>query len=355
MATDVRIMNSVTGESAPNNTAPARKGTTYLRAINRAMREEMERDPAVLVIGLDVGRQGGIFGATRGLYERFGGTRVVDTPISEAGFTGAAIGMAMEGLRPVVEMQFADFVTVAFDQLATVAAKMHYLTQGRTNVPLVVRMPYGASIAGKGYMTGAGPHHSQSPEAWFCHLAGIKVVMPSTPADALGLLKAAIRDDNPVMFFEQKAMYYSLREDLPEGDHLVPLGVADVKRRGTDATIIATGATVHQALAVADRLATEGASIEVVDPRTLVPLDTGAILASAAKTGRVVITHEAAQTSGFGAEIAALIAEHGFGALRAPVLRICARDMPVPAGLAARASLPSEARIEAAVRELLKR
>jgi pyruvate/2-oxoglutarate/acetoin dehydrogenase E1 component len=330
-----------------------RKGTSYLRAINRALREEMARDPAVLIIGLDVGIQGGIFGATRGLYAEFGADRVVDTPISEAGYTGAAIGMAMEGLRPVVEMQFADFVTVAFDQLTTVAAKMHYLTRGRRRVPLVVRMPFGANISGQGYMTGAGPHHSQSLEAWFCHMAGMKVVMPSTPADALGLLKTSIRDDSPVMFFEQKAMYYSVREDLPDGEHLVPLGRADVKRHGTDVTIIATGATVHQALAVAERLASSHVSVEVVDPRTLVPLDRDAILASAVKTGRVVITHEAPTTGGFGAEIAALIAEEAFDALKAPIKRVGARDMPVPAGLAARAALPSEARIEKAVRDVL--
>ncbi len=346
-------MSAQTYESGSGATDPPRRGTTYLRAINRALHEEMERDSSVLVIGLDVGRQGGIFGATRGLHDRFGASRVIDTPISEAGFTGAAIGMAMEGLRPIVEMQFADFVTVAFDQLATVAAKMFYLTKGKVNVPIVVRMPYGANVSGAGYMTGAGPHHSQSPEAWFCHLAGMKVVMPSTPADALGLLKSAIRDNNPVMFFEQKAMYYTVREDLPEGEHLVPIGKADVKRQGTDATIIATGATVPQALAVAERLAADGVAIEVLDPRTLVPLDRETILGSVRRTGHVVITHEASQTAGIGAEIAAIIAEEAFNSIKAPIKRVCARDMPVPAGLAARASLPSEARIEAAVREVL--
>jgi pyruvate/2-oxoglutarate/acetoin dehydrogenase E1 component len=346
-------MNTITTAQDPISASSNRPGTSYIRAINRALREELERDPSVLVIGLDVGRQGGIFGATKGLYDQFGAERVIDTPISEAGYTGAAIGMAMEGLRPVVEMQFADFVTVAFDQLATVAAKMHYLTEGRVNVPLVVRMPYGSNISGQGYMTGAGPHHSQSLEAWFCHLAGMKVVMPSSPSDALGLLKSAIRDDNPVMFFEQKALYYTARESLPEGEYLVPIGKAHLKRTGTDATVIATGATVLQALTVAERLAAEGLSIEVLDPRTLVPLDRDAIVASASKTGRVVITHEAPQTAGFGAEIAAVIADEAFDSLKAPVKRVCARDMPVPAGPAARASLPSESRIEAAVREVL--
>ncbi|HEY4669936.1 MAG TPA: alpha-ketoacid dehydrogenase subunit beta [Tepidiformaceae bacterium] len=324
----------------------------YVQAINAALHEEMERDASVVCMGLDIGRQGGLFGATRGLYSRFGGERVIDTPISEAGYMGAAIGMAMEGFRPVVEMQFADFVTVAFDQLSTVAAKMRYLTGGRVSVPLVVRMPYGVNVTGEGYMTGAGPHHSQSPEAWFCHIAGLKVVMPSTPGDARGLLKSAIRDDNPVMFFEQKGLYFTSHEDLADEESLVPIGRADVKREGGDVTVVATGAMVLLALAVADRLAGEGISLEVIDPRTLVPLDTEAILTSVGKTGRVV-THEAPQTSGFGAEIAALIADQAFGSLRAPIKRVCGRDMPVPAGLAVRAALPSEARIEAAVREVL--
>jgi pyruvate dehydrogenase E1 component beta subunit len=332
---------------------PESAGTSYVRAINQALHAEMERDESVVVMGLDVARQGGIFTATRGLYDRFGAERVIDAPICEAGYTGAAIGMAMEGLRPIVEMQFADFVTVAFDQLSTVAAKMYYLSRGKLRVPMVVRMPYGANIVGSGYMTGGGPHHSQSPEAWFCHLAGMKVVMPATPADALGLLKAAIRDDNPVMFFEQKALYFTLRETLPAGDHVVPLGKADIRRPGSDATIIATGAVVHAALAVAERLSKEGISLEILDPRTLVPLDRETVLRSVAKTGRVVITHEAPQTCGFGAEIAAVLADEGFGYLKAPIKRVCARDMPVPAGLAARAALPSEARIEAATREVL--
>jgi pyruvate dehydrogenase E1 component beta subunit len=325
----------------------------YIEAINRALTEEMERDEAVVAIGLDVGRQGGLFGATRELYKRFGPERVIDTPISEAGYTGAAIGMAMEGLRPVVEMQFADFVTVAFDQLSTVAAKMHFMTRGAIHVPLVVRLPYGVNVSGEGYMTGAGPHHSQSPEAWFCHIAGLKVVMPSSPADALGLLKAAIRDENPVMYFEQKGLYYTSREELPEGEHLVPIGKASVKRAGSDLTLVATGAMVGVALSVAERLAGEGISIEVVDPRTLVPLDRETLLDSLARTGRVVITHEAPSTAGFGAELAALFADEGFGQLRAPVRRVCALDMPVPAGTLARAALPTPERIEAAVRDVL--
>ncbi|MDP6376486.1 MAG: alpha-ketoacid dehydrogenase subunit beta [Pseudomonadales bacterium] len=327
--------------------------TLYIQAINQALHEEMERDAEVIVIGLDVARQGGLFGATRKLYDRFGADRVIDTPISEAGFTGAAIGMAMEGMRPVVEIQFADFVTVAFDQLSTVAAKMHFMTRGATHVPLVVRMPYGVNVSGEGYMTGAGPHHSQSPENWFCHVAGLKVVMPSSPADALGLLKSAIRDENPVMFFEQKGLYYTSRAEIPDGEHLVPLGRAQVKRTGSDVTVIATGAMVMQAIAVAEKLDADGISLEIVDPRTLVPLDRETILTSVAKTGRAVITHEAPATAGFGAEISAVIAEHGFADLKAPIRRVCALDMPVPPGSMVRATMPTQGRIEAAVRELL--
>lgn len=326
--------------------------TTYAGAINRALTEEMARDESVVIIGLDVGRQGGLFGVTKGLYERFGRDRVIDTPISEAGFTGAAVGMAMEGLRPIVEIQFADFVTVAFDQISTVASKMHYMTGGTVNVPMVVRLPFGVSMSG-GYMTGAGPHHSQSPEAWFCHCAGLKVVMPSSPGDAVGLMKSAIRDDNPVVFFEQKGLYYTASEDLSDDEIIVPLGSASVMREGTDATIVATGATVELALAVADRLAAEGISVEVVDPRTLVPLDAQTILASVRKTGRAVITQEASQTGGFCGEIAAVIADEGFEHLKAPVKRVAARDMPIPAGEGARGMLPTEDRIEEAVRGLL--
>jgi pyruvate/2-oxoglutarate/acetoin dehydrogenase E1 component len=327
--------------------------TTFADALRRALVEEMERDPSVLVIGLDIARQGGIFGVTRGLLERFGPQRVIDTPISEAGFTGAAVGLAMEGLRPVVEIQFADFVTVAFDQITTVASKMHYLTGGSVSVPLVVRLPYGVNMSG-GYMTGGGPHHSQSPEAWFCHCAGLKVAMPSTACDALGLLKAAIRDDNPVVLFEQKGFYHTVSEELPDGEHLVPLGRAAIRREGDDATIVATGATVGMALAVAERLAGEGISLEVVDPRTLVPLDTETLLASVRKTGRAVVTQEAARTGGFCAEVAAVVSEGAFAALEAPVRRVAALDMPIPPGEAARAMLPSDERIEAAVRGLLR-
>jgi len=334
---------------------PRQPATSYLRAINRALREEMERDASVIVVGLDVGPQGGVFGATRGLYERFGPERVLDMPISEAGYTGAAIGLAMEGWRPVVEMQFSDFVTVAFDQLATVAAKMHYLTGGALAVPLVVRMPYGANIVGQGYMTGAGPHHSQSLEAWFCHMAGLKVVMPATPEDALGLLKASIRDPGPVMFFEHKALYYTLRSELDPADPaLVPIGKARTARAGRHVTVVAMGAMVHMALAVATSLERNGIDVEVIDLRSLVPLDTTTLLESVRRTGRVVVVHEAPLTGGFAGEVVALVAQHAFGDLKAAPIRVAARDMPVPWGAAARASLPSAARIEAAVRDVLR-
>jgi pyruvate dehydrogenase E1 component beta subunit len=229
---------------------------------------------------------------------------------------------------------------------------MYYLTGGTVKVPMVIRLPYGVNTSG-GYMTGAGPHHSQSPEAWFCHCAGLKVVMPTTASDALGLMKSAIRDNNPVVFCEQKGLY-ATAEELPEGEHLVPLGKAAVRRQGSDATVVATGATVGMALAVADSLAAQGLSIEVIDPRTLVPLDTGTILNSVRKTGRAVITQEAAQTMGFCTEIAAVIAEGAFAVLKAPVRRVAALDMPIPAGAAARGMLPTEERIEQAVRSTLQ-
>ncbi len=327
---------------------------SYARAINRALSEEMQHDASVLVIGLDVGRQGGVFAVTRGLLERFGDERVIDAPISEAGYTGAAIGLAMEGFRPVVEMQFADFVTVAFDQIATVAAKMFFLTEGRTRVPMVVRLPFGSSLLGDMYMSAAGPHHSQSPEAWFCHLAGVKVVMPSCSADAYGLMKAAIRDDNPVMFFEHKGLYHSHRSPISQTASQLSLGTAAIKHRGSDITVIATGALVHTAVDLAQKLKQESISVEVLDPRTLVPLDRVAILESLARTGRVVITHEAPLTGGYAAEIAGVIAEHAFDRLRSPIKRVCAADMPVPAGARARGMLPSAAQLEAAIRSSLQ-
>jgi len=323
----------------------------YVDAINGTLHQEMARDPDVLVLGLDVGALGGLYGATRGLLDRFGAARVVDLPISEAAHVGAAVGLAVEGFRPVVEIQIADFVTVAFDQLTTVAAKMHFLSP-QHRVPMVVRLPYGAALGTGGYMSGAGPHHSQSMEAWLCHCAGLKVVMPSTPADAAGLLATAVRDDDPVIFMEHKGLYPLDGPDPPPG-HLVPLGRAAVARAGDDVTVMATGAMVAIAAAVGDELAGEGISVEVIDVRCLVPLDRATLVERAARTGRVVIVHEAPRTGGFGAEIAAVVADEAFGSLVAPIRRVCGLDMPVPAGDGARAVLPGAASIAQAVRAAL--
>lgn len=333
----------------------ATREMSFAEAINDALRTEMEGDDSVLLLGEDVGRYGGLFGVTRGLFDRFGPGRVFDTPISEAGFTGAAVGLAMQGYRPVVEMQFADFATVAFDQITTVAAKMRFLTGGQTDVPLVVRMPYGVNMAEGGYMAGAGPHHSQSPEAWFCHCAGLKVVMPSSPADAKGLLQAAIRDNGPVMFFEQKGMYHRIQGTVPEGDAIVPLGEAAVRRAGSDLTIVATGMLVEQALHAAAQLAEDGIDAEVVDPRSLVPLDREGICASVRKTGRALVAHEAPLTGGFGAEIAATIADGAFHALRAPVRRVAGFDSPVPTtGPLLQIAIPTARSLVEAARELVR-
>ena len=324
---------------------------TIAGALNRALHEEMERDPAVMQLGLDIAALGGLFGVTKGLVDRFGKDRVIDTPISEAGYTGAAIGLALEGFRPVVEIQFADFVTVAFDQISTVAAKMNFITQGKLQVPMVLRLPYGVNLS-SGYMVGAGPHHSQSLEAWFCHCAGLKVVMPSNAADAYGLMKSAIRDNNPVIFCEQKGLYFTT-DEVPD-DHLVPIGVAMVRKAGKDVTIVATGVTVDLALSVANRFEEEdGISVEVIDPRTLVPLDTQTILDSVHKTGRAIIVQEADQGFGFCAEVSAIIGEHAFEHLKAGIQRIGALSMPIPGGGSAAGMLPSDARISAAIRTVM--
>jgi 2-oxoisovalerate dehydrogenase E1 component beta subunit len=294
---------------------------TYLEAISDGLREEMRRDRDVILLGEDIAVFGGAFKITRGFLEEFGEERVIDTPISESGFVGAACGAAIEGLRPVVEFQFADFIACAFDQIVNFAAKAHY--RWGTPVPVVFRGPSGGGFRG-------GPFHSQNPEAWFTHVPGLKVVQPSTPYDAKGLLKAAIRDNNPVIYFEHKHLYRRIREDVPEEDYFVPLGVADVKREGTDLTIVTYGAMVHEALAVADRLSGEGAECEIVDLRSLCPLDKASFLESVRKTSRALVVHEAHLTSGFGGEVAAIIAQEAFDALDAPVTRVASLDVPVP-------------------------
>lgn len=301
---------------------PATREMTYLAAITEALREEMARDPNVLVMGEDVaGPFGGAFKVTKGLTEEFGSERVLNMPLAELGFVGAATGMALMGLRPVVEMQFADFITSAFDSIVQFAATNYYRWKGA--VPWVIRAPADGGLR-------SGPFHSQNPEAWFVHTPGLKVVAPATPADAKGLLIAAIRDNNPVIYLESKPLYRSLKGHVPAGEYVTPIGKAHVARAGDALSIITYGAQVHQALAAADQLAQAGIEAEVVDLRTLKPLDTEAILATVRKTGKVLIVHSATRIAGVGAEVAALIAEQAFEWLDAPIQRLGGLDTPVP-------------------------
>ncbi len=295
---------------------------TYKQAIQEALREEMRRDERVFLLGEDIGVYGGAFGVTLGFVEEFGKERVRDTPISELGIVGAAAGAALMGMRPVVEIMFMDFSTLALDQLANQAAKLRFMFGGKAKVPMVLRAPQGAG-------TGAAAQHSQSLEALFVHFPGLKVAIPSTPADAKGLLKAAIRDDNPVVFIEHKLLY-NRKGQVPEGEHMVPLGQAEIKRSGRDLTIVAISNMVPKALEAAETLAAEGIEVEVVDPRTLVPLDEATILDSVRRTGRALIVHEACRTGGVGAEILSRIVEEGFDYLDAPVRRLAGRDLPIP-------------------------
>jgi 2-oxoisovalerate dehydrogenase E1 component beta subunit len=293
---------------------------TYLEAIAEAIAEEMERDPDVLVLGEDVGGSfGGAFKVTKGLADRFGDDRVLNTPIAELGFTGMANGMALMGLRPIVEMQFADFISTAFDSIVQFAATAHYRWGGA--VPWVIRAPSDGGIR-------SGPFHSQNPEAWFVHTPGLKVVAPSNPADAKGLLTAAIRDDNPVIYFEAKPLYRSIRGHVPEGEHLVPIGEAATVRHGSDVTVITYGSMVHVATQAADRVPDVG--VTIVDLRTLKPLDTEAVLEAARSTGKVIVLHAANRNTGIGAEVAALIAELAFEHLDGPIIRLGGADTPVP-------------------------
>ena len=294
---------------------------TYLEAIRQGIREEMARDESVFLLGEDIGVYGGAFKATAGLLEEFGERRVVDTPLAESAIIGAAIGASFLGLRPVAEMQFSDFITCGFDQIVNYAAKCRY--RWNAPVPIVVRAPSGGGIHG-------GPFHSQNPEAWFAHVPGLKVVAPATAYDAKGLLKASIRDNDPVIFFEHKGLYRRIKEEIPEGDYTVPLGKARVFREGTDLSIITYGAMVWVADEAAETLAQEGISVEIVDLRTLLPLDEETVLESVRKTSRVIVLHEDTLTGGFGGELAARIAEHAFDFLDAPVMRIAAPDTPVP-------------------------
>ena len=302
-------------------TATAAKEVTYLEAISQALDEEMASDPRVFLMGEDIGTYGGAFKITEGFLEKYGEWRVLDTPLAESGFVGAAIGAAMMGLRPVVEMQFADFISCAFDQITEVAAKNHY--RWNAPVPLVIRAPFGGGVHG-------GPFHSECPEGWFFHSPGLKLVAPSTPYDAKGLLKAAIRDPNPVIYFEHKFLYRRLKAVLPEEDYIVPIGKAAVRRTGGDISVITYGAMVHLALEAAAALEKEGIDLEVVDLRTLIPLDKEAVFESIRKTSKAIVLHEDTKTGGIGAEIAALLAEECFDSLDGPILRVTAPDTPVP-------------------------
>jgi 2-oxoisovalerate dehydrogenase E1 component beta subunit len=294
---------------------------TMLEAIREALLEEMQRDPAVVLLGEDVGVYGGAFKASEGLLERFGWERVIDTPVSETAIVGAAVGMGYLGLRPVAELQFIDFIACCFNQIVNFVAKSHY--RWGAPVPIVLRGPSGGGVHG-------GPFHSQNPEMYFVHTPGMKVIYPSTAYDAKGLLKAAIRDNNPVLFLEHKFLYRRIKEELPPGDYTVPIGKAAVRRAGRDLSILSYGAMAHLSLEAAERLAGEGIEAEVIDLRTLAPLDREAILASVKKTGKLLVVHEDTRTGGMAGEIAALVCEQAFEDLDGPILRVTALDTPVP-------------------------
>ncbi len=318
--------------------------TTYLEAIRQGLWEEMERDPNVFLMGEDIGRYGGAFKVTAGMIEHFGEKRVIDTPISEEAIVGAGIGAAVMGMRPVLEMQFMDFISCAFNQIVNYAAKMHY--RWGQAVPLVIRGPSGGGVHG-------GPYHSQNPEAYFVHTPGLKVVQPATAYDAKGLIKAAIRDNNPVIFFEHKFLYRRIKEEIPEDDYVVPLGKARVVREGRHLSIITYGAMLYVALEAAQQLEQEGIDAEIIDLRTLSPLDEECILASVKKTNKIILLHEDTRTLGLGAELAAIISEKAFEYLDGPLLRVTAPDSPVPySPPLEEAFLPSAGRLVDAARRL---
>ncbi len=331
-------------EPGPNGT---KRSLTFVEALNEAMAQEMERDPTVFLMGEDVGATGGIFQVSKDLMAKYGEDRVRDTPISEATFVGAGVGAAIAGMRPIVEIQIFDFVALTMDMLVNQAAKFRFMLGGNPTVPLVIRGPQGGGIR-------MAAQHSQSLEAWFTHVPGLVVMAPSTPYDAKGLLTAAIRDDNPVIFLETKMLYLEPGSPVPEENYAIPIGKADIKREGTDVTVVATAAMVPRALAAARMLEREGISVEVIDPRTLKPLDTDTILASVRKTNRLLIVHEAWLHGGFGAEVAAMVVDKGFDWLDAPVRRLGAPDTPMPYNdELERIAIPSQERIIETVRELL--
>jgi len=319
---------------------------TYLDAIRQALTEEMDRDPAVLLIGEDIGVYGGAFKATAGLLERFGWERVIDTPISETAIVGAAVGMSYLGLRPVAEMQFIDFIACAFNQITNFVAKSHY--RWGAPVPLVIRGPAGGGVHG-------GAFHSANPEMYFVHTPGLKVIYPATAYDAKGLLKSAIRDNNPVLFFEHKFLYRRIKEELPEGDYTVPIGQAIVRRPGRDLTIVTYAAMVHASLEAAGQLAQEGIEAEVVDLRTLLPLDRETIIESVRRTSKLLVVHEDTRTGGIAGEIAALVTDSAFGDLDGPIRRVTSLDTPVPFSPPLEEHfLPNAQRIAAAARDLAR-
>jgi acetoin:2,6-dichlorophenolindophenol oxidoreductase subunit beta len=322
---------------------------TYLEAVREAMSQEMRRNEDVFILGEDIGVYGGAFGVTRGMIEEFGTERVRNTPISEAAISGTAVGAALTGMRPILELQFSDFITIAMDNMVNQAAKIRYMYGGKGKVPLVLRTPAGSG-------TGAAAQHSQSLEAWMTHIPGLKVVQPATAYDAKGLLKAAMDDDNPVIFYEHK-LCYKTKWHVPEEQYSIPLGKADVKREGTDVTIVATAIMVHKALEAAEKLEKEGISAEIIDPRTLVPLDEETIVQSVRKTSRVVVVHEAVKRGGFGGEIASMIFEsEAFDYLDAPIKRLGGKSVPIPYNPELeKAAIPQVDDIIQAVKETLNR
>jgi len=321
---------------------------TMSAALNEAMHEEMERDPTVLTIGEDIAEMGGLFQVTEGLLERFGSQRVIDSPISEAGISGAGVGAALVGCRPVVELQISDFVTLAMDQVVNHAAKWRYMSGGRVSVPFVIRGPISNGI-------GMAAQHSQTLEAWFVHTPGLIVMMPATPYDAKGLLKSAIREPNPVVFLE-KRLLYSRRGPVPEGEYTVPIGVADVKHAGSDATVVAYGQCAHYALQAGRQLAAEGIELEVIDLRTLKPLDIDTVAESVQKTGRLVVLSEGARAGGFASEVVARIVDEAWDSLRTAPVRVTAKDTPIPyAATLEREVLPQVEDVVAGVRQVLEK
>jgi len=320
---------------------------TVLEAVREAMREEMRRDPAVFVMGEDIGARGGVFLATDGFVEEFGEERVIDTPLSESAIAGVSLGAAMHGMRPIAEIEFADFIWPTFNQIVGEAARARYGSQGSLSVPMVLRAPYGGGVRG-------GLYHSQSPEAYFAHTPGLKVVTPATPYDSKGLLKSAIRDEDPVVFLEHKRTYRLVRGDVPDGDYTLPIGKADVKMEGGDISVITYGLMLHLCLEAARTLADESVSVEVLDLRTIRPLDAEAVLATARKTGKVLIVHEDTRAGGIGGEVSAIISEEAFEDLDGPIMRLAGPEVPaMPFSPPLEAMfMPDHDRIAAAMRKL---